>query len=76
MPESAKALWRMVSLTAAKTSRMFEVSVACVRLWGEKLSAQVLLIVLDLDPFERSETVRNKIHTSACTPSASARFAV
>lgn len=32
MPESAKALWRMVSLTAAKTSRMFEVSVAWVRL--------------------------------------------
>ena len=32
MPESASALWRMVSLTAAKTRRMFDVSVACVRL--------------------------------------------
>lgn len=32
MPESANALWRMVSLTAAKTRRIFEVSVACVRL--------------------------------------------
>lgn len=28
MPESASALCKMVSLTAAKTSRMFEVSVA------------------------------------------------
>ena len=33
MPESARALCRMVSLTAAKTSRMFEVSVAWVRLF-------------------------------------------
>lgn len=32
MPESASALWRMVSLTAAKTRRMFDVSVAWVRL--------------------------------------------
>lgn len=32
MPESLRAFWRMVSLTAAKTRRMFEVSVACVRL--------------------------------------------
>lgn len=32
MPESAKALWRIVSFTAANTRRMFEVSVACVRL--------------------------------------------
>lgn len=31
MPESFKALLRIVSFTAAKTSRMFEVSVACVR---------------------------------------------
>lgn len=32
IPESFKAFCKMVSLTAAKTSRMFEVSVACVRL--------------------------------------------
>jgi hypothetical protein len=32
MPESFKAFCNMVSLTAAKTSRMFDVSVACVRL--------------------------------------------
>ena len=32
MPESLSALLRMVSLTAAKTNRMFDVSVACVRL--------------------------------------------
>lgn len=34
MPESFKAFCSMVSLTAAKTSRMLEVSVACVRLGG------------------------------------------
>ena len=33
IPESVKALCRMVSLTAANTRRMFEVSVACVRLY-------------------------------------------
>ena len=32
MPESARALCNIVSLTAAKTSRMFDVSVAWVRL--------------------------------------------
>jgi hypothetical protein len=32
MPESFKAFCRMVSLTAANTSRIFDVSVACVRL--------------------------------------------
>lgn len=32
IPESASALWRIVSLTAAKTRRIFDVSVACVRL--------------------------------------------
>lgn len=32
MPESLRAFWRIVSLTAAKTSRMLDVSVACVRL--------------------------------------------
>jgi len=56
MPESAKALWRMVSLTAAKTSRMFEVSVACVRLWGERGGvSRALCHVPQLDPPERSE---------------------
>jgi hypothetical protein len=39
MPESARALWRIVSLTAAKTSRMFEVSVACVRLRNQSVSS-------------------------------------
>ena len=33
MPESARALCSIVSLTAAKTSRMFDVSVAWVRLF-------------------------------------------
>ena len=32
MPESFSAFCSIVSLTAAKTSRIFEVSVACVRL--------------------------------------------
>jgi hypothetical protein len=32
MPESFSAFCSIVSLTAAKTRRMFEVSVACVRL--------------------------------------------
>lgn len=32
IPESLSALLSIVSLTAAKTSRMFDVSVACVRL--------------------------------------------
>lgn len=32
IPESLSALLRMVSLTAANTRRMLEVSVACVRL--------------------------------------------
>jgi hypothetical protein len=34
IPESFNAFCSIVSLTAAKTSRMFEVSVACVRLMG------------------------------------------
>lgn len=32
MPESLSAFCNIVSLTAAKTRRMFDVSVACVRL--------------------------------------------
>ena len=32
MPESLSAFCSIVSFTAAKTSRMFDVSVACVRL--------------------------------------------
>ena len=32
MPESFNAFCNIVSLTAAKTSRMLDVSVACVRL--------------------------------------------
>jgi hypothetical protein len=32
IPESFNAFCNIVSLTAAKTSRMFDVSVACVRL--------------------------------------------
>jgi hypothetical protein len=42
MPESRRAFWRIVSLTAAKTSRIFDVSVACVRLLS--VSSQLLLI--------------------------------
>jgi hypothetical protein len=34
IPESFSALFRIVSLTAAKTNRILEVSVACVRLEG------------------------------------------
>ena len=33
IPESLSAFWRIVSLTAAKTRRMFDVSVACVKLF-------------------------------------------
>lgn len=40
MPESFSAFWSIVSLTAAKTSRMFDVSVACVRL--ERISISIL----------------------------------
>jgi hypothetical protein len=32
MPESLSALFNIVSFTAANTSRIFDVSVACVRL--------------------------------------------
>ena len=42
MPESARALCSMVSFTAAKTSRIFEVSVACVRLHHESAIDSVL----------------------------------
>ncbi len=41
MPESASALWRIVSLTAAKTRRIFEVSVAWVRLQNRDVSVTV-----------------------------------
>ena len=34
-PEAIRAFRITVSFTTANTSRMFEVSVACVRLWGE-----------------------------------------
>lgn len=34
IPESFRAFCNIVSLTAAKTSRILEVSVACVRLTG------------------------------------------
>jgi hypothetical protein len=38
MPESFSAFCSIVSLTAAKTRRMFEVSVACVRLgWSVEI---------------------------------------
>lgn len=33
IPESLRAFWRIVSFTAANTSRIFDVSVACVRLF-------------------------------------------
>lgn len=35
IPESRSALFNIVSLTAANTSRIFDVSVACVRLLAE-----------------------------------------
>lgn len=41
MPESASALWRIVSLTAAKTRRIFEVSVAWVKLQNLDVSVTV-----------------------------------
>ena len=41
MPESAKALCKIVSLTAAKTSRIFDVSVACVKLTIDEPSTSV-----------------------------------
>ena len=41
MPESASALWRIVSLTAAKTRRIFEVSVAWVKLQNCDVSMTV-----------------------------------
>ena len=41
MPESASALWRIVSLTAAKTRRIFEVSVAWVKLQNCDVSVTV-----------------------------------
>ena len=41
MPESASALWRIVSLTAAKTRRMFEVSVAWVKLQNCNVSVTI-----------------------------------
>lgn len=43
MPESARALCRMVSLTAAKTRRMLDVSVAWVRLDGVSFRCDVFL---------------------------------
>ena len=47
IPESASALWRIVSFTAAKTSRMLDVSVACVRLEGVVL-AQLVFFQMDM----------------------------
>jgi len=46
MPESFRAFWRIVSFTAAKTSRIFDVSVACVRL------VELAKILHDLMPFD------------------------
>lgn len=40
MPESLSALFRIVSFTAAKTSRMLDVSVACVKLSGKSVNSQ------------------------------------
>jgi hypothetical protein len=57
MPESFNAFCNIVSFTAAKTSRIFEVSVACVRLhpvsmkssslWKEMLTEGINLDVPD-----------------------------
>jgi hypothetical protein len=42
MPESFNAFCKMVSLTAAKTSRIFDVSVACVRL-GQSVTSRIVV---------------------------------
>lgn len=47
MPESARALCRIVSLTAAKTRRMLDVSVACVRLFGGRVLDFVAMCLED-----------------------------
>jgi hypothetical protein len=50
MPESLSAFCSIVSLTAANTSRMFDVSVACVRLaWSGMHSGGVRDIILTED---------------------------
>lgn len=78
MPESAKALWRMVSLTAAKTSRMFEVSVACVRLEVEDHGVSN---VFPMAPAPNLRAIRgigpfaSKSQPNVCRPSASTRSA-
>jgi hypothetical protein len=40
IPESLRAFCRIVSLTAANTSRMFDVSVACVKLQCVRLELE------------------------------------
>lgn len=52
MPESLRALLRIVSFTAAKTRRMLDVSVACVRLH------EVRLILFELS--QRAELTEGK----------------
>lgn len=48
MPESFSAFCKIVSLTAAKTKRIFEVSVACVRLFSSapEISTGILFYLL------------------------------
>jgi hypothetical protein len=52
MPESFSAFCKMVSFTAAKTRRMFEVSVACVRLFivsSRNLEESHILLTEDIN---------------------------
>ena len=60
MPESAKALWRIVSLTAAKTRRIFEVSVACVRLDNRHVSSNLPILIIMLFQKQRLQTLNSK----------------
>ena len=60
IPESASALWRIVSLTAANTRRMFEVSVACVRLAQRRDVSHGLS--------DRFESVRKKNQDDSINP--------
>jgi hypothetical protein len=42
MPESLSAFCKIVSFTAAKTSRIFDVSVACVKLYVVSVASKII----------------------------------
>lgn len=60
MPESLSAFCNIVSLTAAKTKRMFDVSVACVKLYALQESAS-LPLGLHMQHWENEDLLRVKI---------------